>query len=222
MTVWLVSSTTQRPCGFWRIYASGWRRFRSRTPGQDPADGVWPPRGGPAQEAGAWQTGDLHLPGVTLICATSRKGHFQIRRKTRGDRMQATLKRVKDELRERMHEPIPEQGEWLAQVVMGFFAYHAYRPTGRPSRRSATPWCVTGSARSRGAVRTDASPGRAWCGWPPPGSLRPASCTHGLANASTSHTQGGSRVPESGPLGSVRGARSNVRSYRDPVRERAR
>jgi hypothetical protein len=24
-----------------------------------------------------------------------------------------------------MHEPIPEQGAWLKQVVRGFFAYHA-------------------------------------------------------------------------------------------------
>ena len=33
--------------------------------------------------------------------------------------------------------------------------------------------------------------------------------------SSPSHTQGGSRVPELGPLGSVRGALSNERSYRD-------
>jgi hypothetical protein len=34
--------------------------------------------------------------------------------------------------------------------------------------------------------------------------------------SSPSHTQGGSRVPELGPLGSVRGALSNERPYRDP------
>ena len=33
--------------------------------------------------------------------------------------------------------------------------------------------------------------------------------------SSPSHTQGGSRVPELGPLGSVRGALSNERPYRD-------
>jgi hypothetical protein len=26
-----------------------------------------------------------------------------------------------------MHEPIPEQGRWLGQVVRGYFAYHAVR-----------------------------------------------------------------------------------------------
>ena len=39
--------------------------------------------------------------------------------------MQAKLKEVKDELRRRMHQPIPAQGKWLAQVVSGYFNYHA-------------------------------------------------------------------------------------------------
>ena len=46
--------------------------------------------------------------------------------------MQAKLKEVKQELRKRMHQPIPEQGRWLAQVVRGYFAYHAV-PTNRAS-----------------------------------------------------------------------------------------
>ena len=39
--------------------------------------------------------------------------------------MQAKLKQVKEELRKRRHQTIPEQGKWLRQVVGGFFAYHA-------------------------------------------------------------------------------------------------
>lgn len=39
--------------------------------------------------------------------------------------MQAKLKEIKEELRQRRHQPIPEQGEWLRQVEGGFFAYHA-------------------------------------------------------------------------------------------------
>jgi hypothetical protein len=39
--------------------------------------------------------------------------------------MQATIQRVKEELQRRRHQPIPEQGKWLGQVVRGFFAYHA-------------------------------------------------------------------------------------------------
>jgi len=63
--------------------------------------------------------------GFTFICGKSRQGHFQLKRKSRRDRMRATLRAVKDELRRRLHQSIPEQGRWLRQVVTGFFAYHA-------------------------------------------------------------------------------------------------
>ncbi|MFQ5567838.1 MAG: group II intron reverse transcriptase/maturase [Paracoccaceae bacterium] len=70
--------------------------------------------------------------GFTLICGKSRRGGFLLKRKTRGDRMRAKLKEVKQELRRRMHQPIPEQGQWPKQVVTGFFAYHAV-PTNSPA-----------------------------------------------------------------------------------------
>jgi hypothetical protein len=63
--------------------------------------------------------------GFTFICGKSRRGSFVLTRRTRRDRMQAKLKEVKEELRRRMHQPIPDQGRWLRQVVVGFFAYHA-------------------------------------------------------------------------------------------------
>src|SRR6266704_2745753 len=63
--------------------------------------------------------------GFIYICGKSRRGAFQLQRKTRGDRMRAKLREIKEQLRERRHEPIPEQGRWLKQVVSGFFAYHA-------------------------------------------------------------------------------------------------
>src|SRR5437763_9388931 len=43
----------------------------------------------------------------------------------------------------------------------------------------------------------------------------PASFIRGPKSALPSNTRGGSRVPEWGPLGSVRGALSNKRPYRD-------
>jgi RNA-directed DNA polymerase len=70
--------------------------------------------------------------GFVFICGKSHRGQFVVQRKTRRDRMQAKLKEVKKELRKRMHRPIPEQGRWLAQVVRGYFAYHAV-PTNRAS-----------------------------------------------------------------------------------------
>jgi group II intron reverse transcriptase/maturase len=63
--------------------------------------------------------------GFTLICGQTRQGRFALQRKTRGDRMRAKLKEIKKELRRRMHQPIPEQGKWLRQVVTGYLAYHA-------------------------------------------------------------------------------------------------
>jgi RNA-directed DNA polymerase len=69
--------------------------------------------------------------GFTFICGPSRRGNFLLKRKSRRDRMRSKLKEVKDELRRRMHQPIPVQGRWLRQVVSGYFAYHAVPTNGR-------------------------------------------------------------------------------------------
>jgi RNA-directed DNA polymerase len=63
--------------------------------------------------------------GFTFICGKTRKGHFQLQRKTRGDRMRAKLLDINEDLRRRMHWPIPKQGNWLGQIVGGHFAYFA-------------------------------------------------------------------------------------------------
>jgi RNA-directed DNA polymerase len=63
--------------------------------------------------------------GFTFISSKSRSGKFQIKRKSRGDRMRAKLQAIKQELRRRMHLPIPEQGKWLMRVVTGYFNYYA-------------------------------------------------------------------------------------------------
>jgi group II intron reverse transcriptase/maturase len=72
--------------------------------------------------------------GFIFICGKSRRGSFQLQRKTRGDRMRAKLRGIKEELRRRMHEPIPAQGKWLGQVVRGYFAYHAVPTNSRALR----------------------------------------------------------------------------------------
>src|SRR3954447_1093417 len=63
--------------------------------------------------------------GFVLICGKSRRGDFQIRRKSRRARMRAKLREIKEGLRQRWHVPIPETGKWLGQIVAGYFAYHA-------------------------------------------------------------------------------------------------
>src|SRR5246127_4145100 len=55
--------------------------------------------------------------GFTFICGKTRAGKFQIKRKTRGDRMRAKLREIKETLRRCVHRPIPEQGKWLGQVL---------------------------------------------------------------------------------------------------------
>lgn len=55
--------------------------------------------------------------GFTHISGKDRNGRFMLIRKTRRDRMTATLKAIKDGLRRRWHYSIPEQengsGEWF-------------------------------------------------------------------------------------------------------------
>ena len=73
--------------------------------------------------------------GFTMICGKSRRGKFLLWRKSRRDRLQAKLVAVKEEMRRRMHQPIPRQGEWLRGVVCGWFTYHAV-PTNTRSLRT--------------------------------------------------------------------------------------
>jgi len=77
------------------------------------------------EQRGLGKPETFNFLGFTFICGTSRRGNFLIRRKTRRDRMKTRLQEIKEELRRRMHWPIPEQGKWLKQVVSGFLNYHA-------------------------------------------------------------------------------------------------
>jgi RNA-directed DNA polymerase len=63
--------------------------------------------------------------GFTFICGKSRRGTFLLERKPRRDRMRAKLKSIKEGLRRRMHQPIPKQGKWLRNVVIGYYNYFA-------------------------------------------------------------------------------------------------
>ena len=65
------------------------------------------------------------FPGFTHICATSRSGRFWIRRQTDTKRLRAKLKQAKAEIMRRRHQPVPEQGKWLASVITGHQHYYA-------------------------------------------------------------------------------------------------
>ena len=63
------------------------------------------------QRKGLGKPETFNFLGFTHICGKTRQGRFQILRKSRRDRRMAKLKEIKNELRRRMHRPIPEQGD---------------------------------------------------------------------------------------------------------------
>ena len=84
------------------------------------------------EQRGLGKPETFNFLGFTLICGRTRRGVFQLKRKTRRDRIRVKLSEISEELRWRRHHSIPQQGQWLQQVVRGFFAYHAV-PTNMPA-----------------------------------------------------------------------------------------
>ena len=71
--------------------------------------------------------------GFTHICVKKRSnGMFTVLRQTIRKRLQAKLNEVKTELQRRMHDPIPEQGQWLQAVVRGHMRYYGV-PMNQPA-----------------------------------------------------------------------------------------
>jgi len=77
------------------------------------------------QRRGLGKPETFQFLGFRHSCSKTRNGRFQLRRVTDARRLRAKLQAVKAEMRRRMHQPIPEQGEWLASVVRGHCAYYA-------------------------------------------------------------------------------------------------
>ena len=97
--------------------------------------------------------------GFTFICGKSRRGAFQLHRKTRRDRMRAKLQEIKAELRQRMHQTIPAQGHWLRQVVTATSPIMRYPQIAGRSLRSGITWPTSGVERFGGAAKKTASRG---------------------------------------------------------------
>jgi RNA-directed DNA polymerase len=91
--------------------------------------------------------------GFTHICVRQRNGRFTVKRITVSKRMRAKLRQVKDELARRRHQPIPEQGQWLASVVRGHCAYYAVPGNSRAVKEFRTQatrhWCAELRRRSQ-------------------------------------------------------------------------
>jgi RNA-directed DNA polymerase len=106
--------------------------------------------------------------GLTHICARSRRGRFWVKRITIAKRMRAKLVEVKDQLRRRRHDPVPEQGAWLRSVLQGHAVYYAvpgnfdavnafrtqitrhwYKALRRRSQKSRLTWARMGRLATR-------------------------------------------------------------------------
>ena len=81
--------------------------------------------------------------GFTHSCGTNSAGYFAIWRRSIRKRVEATLQEVKQDLRARMHEPVPALGKWLRSVLNGHYQYHAVPGNSRESTPvSGTPRTV--------------------------------------------------------------------------------
>jgi RNA-directed DNA polymerase len=70
--------------------------------------------------------------GFTHICGEARKtGRFKLKRVTDSKRVRAKLRANRLEMRRRMHQPIPEQGRWLASVLRGHCQYYGVPDNGK-------------------------------------------------------------------------------------------
>ena len=76
------------------------------------------------QQRGERKPETFNFLGFTHICGKSRKGKFQVVRKTMRKRMQAKLNVLKEEFRRRMHLPLKEQGVWVRAVLSGHYRYY--------------------------------------------------------------------------------------------------
>ena len=64
--------------------------------------------------------------GFTHACGKTRKaGRFKLKRTTDSKRVRAKLRALKGDIERRRHQPIPEQGRWLANVLRGHYQYYA-------------------------------------------------------------------------------------------------
>ena len=63
--------------------------------------------------------------GMRHFCATTYGGKFRVGRKPLYKRVRRTLKRIKEELRKRMHLGKHEVAIWLGRVINGWLNYYA-------------------------------------------------------------------------------------------------
>jgi group II intron reverse transcriptase/maturase len=75
-------------------------------------------------EQGLGKPETFNFLGFTHISTQNKHNMYVVLRQTMRKRMQTKLKEITRELKHKMHEPIPEQGQWLKQVLQGHYQYY--------------------------------------------------------------------------------------------------
>jgi RNA-directed DNA polymerase len=63
--------------------------------------------------------------GFTHIVGVTRRGKYQLHRRTSRNKRRAKLARLKEECQRRRHSPVEEQYRWLSLVLNGHYRYYA-------------------------------------------------------------------------------------------------
>jgi len=76
------------------------------------------------QRRGEGKPATFDFLGFTHYCGTTRAGKFKVGRKTKRKSATAKLAVLKEQLRQRMHDPVPKTGTWLRGVLNGHYRYY--------------------------------------------------------------------------------------------------
>ncbi|MCA1695765.1 MAG: group II intron reverse transcriptase/maturase [Actinobacteria bacterium] len=114
--------------------------------------------------------------GFTHACGKTRKGRFKLKRITDSKRMRAKLNALKGKIEQRQHQPIPEQGRWLASVLRGHYNYYAVPDNGEAllafRRQAVRYWFTALRRRSQRTTVTWERMSRLADQWLPPPRIR--------------------------------------------------
>lgn len=67
--------------------------------------------------------------GFTYISGKNNLGRFIVRRRTIRKHMRVKLRKIQQQLRRRMHDPVPQTGRWLRSVVQATSTTTRYQET---------------------------------------------------------------------------------------------
>ncbi len=90
------------------------------------------------QSRGQGKPETFNFLGFTHCCGADQRGKFTVIRKTMRQRMLKKLKEVNLELRQRMHQPVDEQGRYVQALIRGHLNYYGVPLNSRAIRAFRT------------------------------------------------------------------------------------